>query len=839
MQRDTLHQLYCTSDDISRANGGSGGVSRNLFLQMLADLGICPGSVSENHAASVFNDAMRNGMPEAKASLRHKQGQSRDTMSLRGTGDGSNHSTELREPSTEGCFTRQPEDDRLDWSLFLEAMAALAVGAVKDGQGTPTNRDRIRTHKAKPRHWNKARRDCDIQERPRAARKAAPSWTEQPSFPGRRGSNPAVETDCMSVKRAARMERAVRHVLGDAAAGLAPGMPNPQSHGRAFHYDPKRSLELMTTLPEGSSPQEERIGLPVQSRPRHSQPKPSRAKEGTSVKVSTSTTRTFEPLPPEINTPTKEEYRTVTPKCLDSETRGTGSIEGRTRCKMKYRSIKEPHSVVTQAVRGELTSRRVAELSALSPQRSDEFLLQESSVRGGQSCARVANEGRETEDRTATSNATNVARCPTVDDHATAVHQRVAGDTLAGFQADFARSKDNILEATLDGSPAPIRGRTPSSLTEDFPIVADTDGRHGSMQKEHLLGAPRPIPLRPNTPPETRSDGVAGDVVGVSSQRTGVDVESRSSAVNVGTWAYCKPATAHFLLPQKQVDGKNIAALSPAPCHGGPPSALFYSTLPVARERLDGAVYCASPDKILRPAAVTALGADDTETDKPLRPPRVQGQLDELRPGRDGAETSGYRSGDRNSGGHCHVDGDVPAEDDRAKRHQEQGHKQGYADRITMDLEATSCTAKMFEELLEPGIAAVYLRHYKDLQVIFQRYRTRPDGENRRPASESQEISGCVDDSGVRRFINDSPALQRWAEGDSILPLILRVSRERGQQRCDKVPLTNISGLSYFGFLEVLTRMAYATHGQQPLQAKLLDFLDALKVHDTTGIRTF
>lgn len=91
--------------------------------QMLTDLGVSPASISEKNAASIFDDVVRNGLPDvAERFATLKLHQSRQDGSDGGDdfmttgGHGRGHSS-----------SREPRGYRLCWSLFLEAMVSACV----------------------------------------------------------------------------------------------------------------------------------------------------------------------------------------------------------------------------------------------------------------------------------------------------------------------------------------------------------------------------------------------------------------------------------------------------------------------------------------------------------------------------------------------------------------------------------------------------------------------------------------------------------------------------------------------------------------------------------------
>ena len=88
---------------------------------MLADLGVTPVSASEEHAASVFDDALRNGLADPESPFTRKP-----QKEIRATRVGFMEVVGYREgvPLSSG----QPWGDRLRWSSFLEAMVSALEG---------------------------------------------------------------------------------------------------------------------------------------------------------------------------------------------------------------------------------------------------------------------------------------------------------------------------------------------------------------------------------------------------------------------------------------------------------------------------------------------------------------------------------------------------------------------------------------------------------------------------------------------------------------------------------------------------------------------------------------
>ncbi len=97
---------------------------------MLSDLGVSPASVSEQRAARVFDDVMRNGLTDPGTCIRRKQQQAlRRNANVHGSRDGGEPLMEIGIGEHGGRHSSRysrghPRGDRLCWSLFLEAMVS-------------------------------------------------------------------------------------------------------------------------------------------------------------------------------------------------------------------------------------------------------------------------------------------------------------------------------------------------------------------------------------------------------------------------------------------------------------------------------------------------------------------------------------------------------------------------------------------------------------------------------------------------------------------------------------------------------------------------------------------
>lgn len=95
------------------------------FWQMLAGLGVTPVSVSEQHAASVFDDALRNGLAGAQPPFACKEQRLREESRAAHLADESRDDyLGLGIFGRVSSSSRKPLGDRLCWSTFLEAMVS-------------------------------------------------------------------------------------------------------------------------------------------------------------------------------------------------------------------------------------------------------------------------------------------------------------------------------------------------------------------------------------------------------------------------------------------------------------------------------------------------------------------------------------------------------------------------------------------------------------------------------------------------------------------------------------------------------------------------------------------
>ncbi|CAM9482410.1 unnamed protein product, partial [Ectocarpus fasciculatus] len=883
MQRGTLHKLYCTYDKVTRARDGASGLSRSQFLKasMLTDLGVSPASVTEQHAASVFEDIVCNGLPVTGPSIDRRQSWGEGAMHGAASDGGDYCLVGGKRYNWVSSSSRKPGDSRLCWSLFLEAMAALAVGAVKNGQGVSPRRRR----NSKPTFGSYRRERVDgedsdggIREPTHVVNEHPPSWSVEDHFPKlrvsnrKKGARETSERQCDQPPGHSRAEDKPRTDRQGTRAGPGHGMlepavgaNHPLPYGRGFYHDSRKGLELMPTLREADVTHDQA------SSPLRSRYSPPEQQQETTPRDKKRNNRSAEPAPD--TRPSRFDTVTTglgwdraTEKARhsdDTDSQGSQRIYEQSHGKTEYGLVQQPRPLENRVTQGAPSNDKRHGVDSLLPgaPQITEGIAARASVDAEQSCARYKSKSRGGTKRNATDNTPSHGGAhPDEGYHATTSNNDVAIVKGPTSRSVLARPEEEAFRASAD-MPEEVRERssmssgaiwerslTASAAGALLQVVA-ADGR-----EEMMTGCRRsePGPAR-RTSSATSSVMSAGPKakggVGSSEEIPG-DSRSRLSVTATAddtAEGSCdkladvqQAATANVPSPTKEAGVKDVAALSPAPCHGGPPS-LSLAVSAAASGGFSAPTCRVAVDLGLPSPDVTRGG--NTADDAILRPdPRKHTAHRDAPPreglcaGVGGAEGS-YRSAGRLEGTVGRGGGGdkgkelrgIDAHDDRL-----QGARSiTRPDHITMNFEAAGCSVGLFEELLEPRVAAAYSRHQKELLMLFQRYRTRFGGkQSRLPLSCGEETFGCVNEPGIRRFVSDFPVLRRWVQGDNILRLIVRASLQRGRRRCGKEREGNSVGLSYFGFLEVLTRMAYGIEGQQPLHVKLLDLIHALRSED-------
>ncbi|CAN0160666.1 unnamed protein product, partial [Ectocarpus sp. 6 AP-2014] len=879
MQRDTLHELYCIYNKDTKARDGASGLNRNQFLKasMLTDLGVSPVSVTEQHAASVFDDIIRNGLPVTGPSSdgRHSWGEG----AIHEASDRGDYCLMGGERNNGvSSSSRKPGGGRLGWSLFLEAMAALAVGAVKNGQSVSPRRRR----NGKPAFGSDRRERVDgddgsIREPTHAANELPPSWSVEDSSPKMRvsdGSKATRETSKRRCDRPSGHRRAENKPRTDRQGTRAPlhgmveavaGANHPLPYGRGFYHDSRKGMELMPTLREADITHDQASSPP---RSRHSPPEQQQETTRQDEKRNGSVEPAPDTRPSRFDTATTGlgwDHGTEKARHSDgTDSEGSQRLYEQSRGKTERGVVQQPRPPENRATQGAPSTDKRYGVDSLLPEshQTTTCIAARASVDTEQSRARYKSKSRENTKRSATYNATSHGGAhpdesyhprPSTDDDAVI-------DKGPASRPVLARPEEEEFWASADMSGG-VRERSPVSSGAIWERSPTASAAGAFLQVVAAAGREEVVAdsRRFNSGPGRRTSSATSSVVSAGPKAKGgagsseeASGDSRSLLSVIATADSAKgsgdkladvlAATVNVNVPSlnKVVNTKDVAALSPAPCHGGPPS------LEVAA----ASGGCSAPT--CRVAVDLGLPSPDVEqgggtADVILRPDPGKHSAHHVAPrgrlcaGVGGAEGSYCSTGriestvGRGGGENSKALRGIDTHDDRLKS----VGRAARADHITMNFEAAGCSVGLFEELLEPRVVATYSRHQKELLVLFQRYRTRFGGEQSRlPLSCGEETSECVNEPGIWRFVSDFPVLRRWVQGDNILLLIVRASLQRGRQRCGKEHAGNAVGLSYFGFLEVLTRMAYAIDGQQPLHDKLLDLIHALRSEDPEGILT-
>ncbi|CAN0510576.1 unnamed protein product [Ectocarpus sp. 12 AP-2014] len=752
MQRDTLHELYCTYNKDTRTRDGASGLNRNQFLKasigMLTDLGVSPMSVTEQHAASVFDDIIRNGLPVTGPSIGRR----------RSWGEGVIH-----EASDRGDYclmagerynglsssSRKPGGGRLCWSLFLEAMAALAVGAVKNGQSVSPRWRRNGKPAFGSHRWERVDGgDGSIREPTHAANELPPSWSVEDHSPKLRVSNRSKGTRETSEKRCDRpsghrrakgkpgTDRQATRAPGHGMAEAVAGANHPLPYGRGFYHDSRKGMELMPTLIEADITHDQ-ASSPLRSR--HS---PSEQQQGT-ARQDEKRNRSVEPAPD--TRPSRFDTATTglgwghaTEKARHSE--GTDS-EGRRRLYEQSRGKTErglvqqsrpPDNRVTQGAPSTDKRHGVDSLLPRSRQTTTGMAAR-ASVDAEQSRARARykSKSRENTKRNATGNATSHGGAHPDELY----HPRSSTDDDAAINKGptsrpvLARREEEEFRASADMSGG-VRGRSPVSseaIWEGSPTASAAgallhavaaDGREevvaGSRRSD-----PGPARRKSSATSSVMSVGLKAKGGAGSSEEAPGDSRSRLSMIATadsaeGSWdkvADVQTATVNVPYPTKVVNTKDVAALSPAPCHGGPPS--------LAVSAASGG--CSA--RTCRVAVDLGLPSPDVErgegtADVILRPDPGKHSAHHVAPrerlcasvgGAEGTYCSVGRiksAVGRGGGEKSKALRGIDTYDDRLKG----VGRAARADHITMDLEAAGCSVGLFEELLEPRVVAAYSR---------------------------------------------------------------------------------------------------------------------------------
>jgi len=329
-----------------------------------------------------------------------------------------------------------------------------------------------------------------------------------------------------------------------------------------------------------------------------------------------------------------------------------------------------------------------------------------------------------------------------------------------------------------EGEPAAARhavGSVPEVPRNfEFPNTVDFEGRQTARNQASAARTSRPKMVISDGMVMTEAEGEAANpfyerhLGGLLTRPRHGRLAAREAAATLDSPA---AAVARPPLPMKGMedfDGKEVvgvSSLSPAPFHGGSPSALSSSVLPITSEGLGGSTHSASADTDIPPADKELLPAFETRAAKHgafLRPPSAHsgsgdgpgctGLAADIAFGGEryshhcvekltaasmvGSGASHGRASERGSGNTSshrrHKERPRPGWSDVEQSYCRDGQKSDGGSKlqgcsasdtrgevesglatdksVVMNLEAVGCTATLFEELLEPRVVAVYSR---------------------------------------------------------------------------------------------------------------------------------
>lgn len=624
--------------------------------------------------------------------------------------------------------------------LGVVVQAALAVGAVKDGHDTPAQKDTSHQPKvSNPDRWDRTNHGRDTRGLEVDLRNVRLLSPEKSHLPQRRESEllsgersrsleeerERTPHELSAEEHAFREEKTGTGVVGQQAGAHATAATSSEKtgnlpkYGRDFYHDSRGSLELMPTLQEtdGSS---EQTKSPLRSgAPPSLQQEETRQEQGGNEKVkpSWSTTRPPCRVAPRKTTTTAvvaEEYdmTTVAHSIVDSKPRRRASLhaEEQERGNAEHRLVEQPPPTVKRASRATSSERkhRPIEVSRTPPPLHGNRAWVEGSSLNARHCLARDDLG-ETRDRAANAGAPSIAaggrggHLVVASDHTTFATEREEllyeppssqlnlaqpdeGEVRAGSKSS---GRSRKIEPTWSGLG---KSRHSVSLSSCVATEVTEVGRGGVGLSEHIPG-------------------------GLSTRKGMGAVARNNTALRTN---FQPEATSQFSSSRKEVDsGKDVGIIpSPAPCHGGSPSAIPIPTVPPeASEALDGptprralVVDLRLPPPKLPPGLHLDLGTFSSPH-YDAREKIVQKENEGLLyAGCSGVATSRFDSLDE-----CEKEASGLGGDTDVAQREDDNELAGTgwisrADHFTMDVEAAGCTPALYEELLEPRVASVYSR---------------------------------------------------------------------------------------------------------------------------------
>lgn len=621
------------------------------------------------------------------------------------------------------------------------------MGAVKNGQSVSPRRRR----NGKPAFGSHRRERVDgddgsIREPTHAANELPPSWSVEDHSPKLRvsdrskGTREASERRCDRLSGHRRAEnkprtdrqgtRAPGHGMVEAVAGAN----HPLPYGRGCYHDSRKEMELMPTLREADITHDQ-ASSPLRSR--HSPPEQQQETTRQDEKRNGSVEPAPDPRPSRFDTATTGlgwDHATEKARRTDgTDSEGSQRLYKQSRGKTERGLVQQPRPPENRVTQGAPSKDKRYGVDSFLPEshQTTTGFAARTSVDAEQSRARYKSKSRENKKRNATDNATSHGGThPDESYHPRSLNNDGAViDKGPTSRPVLARPEEEEFRASADMSGG-VREKSPMSsgaTWEGSPTASAVGALLHAVAadgREEVVAGSR----RSDSGPARRTSSATSSVMcagpkakggagsseeapGDSGSRLSVIATTDSAEGSCDKLADVQASTVNAPSSTKVVNIKDVAALSPAPCHGGPPSlaasvASGGCSAPTCRVAVD--LGLPSPDVAQGGGTADVILRQDPGNHSAHHvAPRER-----LCAGVGGAEGSYCSAGRIEStvgpggGEKSKALRGIDTHDDRLKG----VGRAARADHITMDFEAAGCSVGLFEELLEPRVVAAYSR---------------------------------------------------------------------------------------------------------------------------------
>lgn len=633
-------------------------------------------------------------------------------------------------------------------TIHYRVQAALAVGAVKNGQRQGVSPRRRRNGKPTFESHRRERVDGDegvVREPTHVVNGLPPRWSVKDHSPKLRVSDRGKGVRETSERRwdrpsghgraedKPRTGRRGTRAPGQGVVESVTGANHPLPYGRDFCHDSRKGLELMPTLREAdlthdqaSSPLRFRHSPPEQQQ--ETAPQDGKRDRGSVEPAPCTRPSRFDTTTTGIgwDHATEKDRHSDDTDCQDSQ-RLHEQSRGKTQRGL-VQQPRPPQSRVTQGAPSKDKRHGVDSLLPGTPQ-TTKGIATRASVDAEQSRAWYKSNSRENTTRGATDNSPSHGGAHYDEGyHPTASNNDAVVDQGPASRPVLARpEEEEQFRASADmlGAVREISPMSSGTLWERSPTASAAGGLLHAVaadgQEEMMTGSRRSdsgpasrtssaTPSMTSAGPKVkRGLGSSEEVPGGSRSRLIVMASADNAEGSCDKLADVQATTVNGPSPTKVVNVvniKDVAALSPAPCHGGPPSLAVSAasggfSAPTCRVDVD--LGLPTPD--VKQGGGTA--------DVILRPDQGKHSAHHVAPqerlcaGVDGADAEGsYRTVGRGRGEKSKALRGIDTHDDRLTG----VGRTTRADHITMNFEAAGCSVGLFEELLEPRVVAAYSR---------------------------------------------------------------------------------------------------------------------------------